>query len=298
MMTLSLRFLVCILLVLGSLPGGGRLSPVKKPAAPVIMDFNTRLLPGELHGWIVRPSQSAGGYIVEVTPIQKPKPGEGNYVQTALVRPEFDGNRWNDVLRVQLPEGSAALKVNIRVYETSRLPVLSAFETVLEPGVWHGFGLGDAGERRGYVAEVTPLEPGREGDVIEKIHCQPEYPGEWIDVLRLQIPESQPPLKVQVRVYEPSRLPVVMDFDTTLQPGDWQGYVVQPADARAGYVVEVSPLDDYDAAAEIALVQPEFDGKTWNDVLRVMTYSDRPPLRVNVRVYAVSPPQAAKNRLP
>jgi hypothetical protein len=125
--------------------------------------------------------------------------------------------------------------------------------------------------------------------VIEKIHFQPEYPGEWIDVLRLQIPESQPALRVKVRVYETSPLPVLMDFETTLQPGDWQGYDVQPSKAQAGYVVEVSPLEDFDAAAELALVQTEFDGKTWTDVLRVMTWADRPPLRVNLRVYGLQP---------
>ena len=50
-------------------------------------------------------------------------------------------------------------------------------------------------------------------------------------------------------------------------------------------MVEVSPLDNFDAAAEIGLVQPEWNGETWYDVLRVMTYANRPPLRVNVRVY-------------
>ena len=81
-------------------------------------------------------------------------------------------------------------------------------------------------------------------------------------MLRLSIPPSQKPLKVQVRVYETSGLPTIMDFDTTLEPGDWQGYGVQDAAARAGYVVEVSPLDNFDAAAEIGLVQPEWNGET------------------------------------
>jgi hypothetical protein len=64
--------------------------------------------------------------------------------------------------------------------------------------------------------------------------------------------------------------------------------VVLPAKTKAGYIVEVSPLEDFDAAVETALVQAEFDGKTWSDVLRVMAPGDRPALRVNVRVYAIT----------
>lgn len=289
MSTFIFRSLVGLVLALSSLLGGiappGRI----RPPSAVIADFNTRLQPGVYHGWVMRPSTADGGYIVEVTPLQKPHPNEGNYVQLARVLPEFDGIRWNDVLRVQLPEGSAALTVNIRVYETSRLPVLAEFETVLEPGVWHGFSLGSAAENRAYVGEVTPLSPGQEGDCIEKIHFQPEYPGEWIDVLRLQIPESQSSLKVHVRVYTSANLPVLSDFDTTLEPGAWQGYFVQPSKVKAGSLVEVTPLDDIDGAAELALVQTEFDGKTWNDILRLVTWEDRPPLRVNVRVYSITP---------
>lgn len=276
-----------ILLALGSLLTYSQAAAGARTAPPWLMNFNTRLMPGEFHSWVVRPSKAVGGYVVEVTPLQKPKPGEGNYVQTALVRPEFDGKRWKDVLHVQLPEGSAALRVNIRVYDTASWPVASEFDTVLEPGIWHGFQLGMSAEQRGYAAEVTPLEPGVKGDIVARIHIQPEYPGEWVDVLRLMIPEEQGPLAVHVRVYATTDLPVLSDFETTLNPGEWQGYAVQPAKVRAGYVVEVSPLDDMDAAAEIALVQPEFDGKTWTDVLRMMTYEDRPPLRVNVRIYAV-----------
>lgn len=260
-----------------------------RPPSAVVADFNTRLQPGVYHGWVMRPSSAEGGYIVEVTPLQKPRPNAGNYVQLARVLPEYDGASWNDVLRVQLPEGSAALTVNVRVYETSRLPVLTEFDTVLEPGVWHGFSLGQAAENRAYVGEVTPLEAGEDGDFISKIHFQPEYPGEWIDVLRLQIPETQHSLKVHVRVFTTANLPVAADFDTILEPGAWQGYFVQPSKVKAGTVVEVTPLDEIDGAAELALVQPEFDGKTWNDILRLITWEDRPPLRVNVRVYTITP---------
>ena len=66
------------------------------------------------------------------------------------------------------------------------------------------------------------------------LHIQPEYPGEWMDVLRLMIPEGQSPLAVHVRVYATTDLPVLSDFETTLNPGEWQGYALQPAKVRAG----------------------------------------------------------------
>lgn len=285
MIPIVLRLLVGVSILASTLLAGGGPEREKFAHFPVELNIVAVLQPGVMHHWTVRPSRANGGYVVEVTPLRPP--AEGNYIQYAKVLPVFDGRRWDDVLHVQLPDGVGPLKVNIRVYDMAALPLLTEFEAVLEPGVWHGWELGPASENRGYVADVTPMQGGNEGDRIEKIHFQPEYPGQWIDVLRLQIPETQEPLRVLVRVYETSRLPTIMDFDTILEPGVWLGYLVQPAQVRAGYIVEVSPLDDFDAAAEIALVQPEWDGETWNDVLRVMTYADRPPLRVNVRVYTV-----------
>jgi len=287
---LVLRLALVLALVAGLLGGGTSTAQAAKSDSPLLENINIRLLPGALHTWTLRPSAPGdGGYIVEVTPLQHPRPMAGNYVQYAVVRPEYDGEQWNDVLRVQLPDGSEALTVNIRVYETSGLPLMTEFEMVLEPGVWHGQWLNASSENHGYAIEVTPLDPGTTGDRLDRIHVQPELPwGEWGDILRLQA-ECAEPMRVLVQVYETNSLPVVMDMNTVLQPGDWVGSYVQPAKARAGYVVEISPLDFSDGVADKIIVQPEYDGQTWNDVLRIETWPDRQPWEVNIRVYAIAP---------
>ncbi len=287
---LIFRLVLALALTAGLLGGGTGAAQAAKRASPLFENINIRLLPGVLHTWTLRPSVTGdGAYIVEVTPLQHPRPMAGNYVQYAVVRPEYDGEQWNDVLSVQLPDGSEALTVNIRVYETSGLPLMSEFEMVLEPGVWHGQWLNPASETHGYAIEVTPLDPGTAGDRLDRIHVQPELPwGEWGDILRLQA-QCAEPMRVMVQVYETNSLPVVMDINTVLQPADWTGFYVQPARARAGYVVEITPLDFSDGVADKIIVQPEYDGQAWNDVLRIETWPDRQPWQVNIRVYAITP---------
>jgi len=287
---LVLSLALALAIAAGLLGGVKGAAETAKRTSPLLANINTRLMPGVLSTWTLRPSMPGdGGYIVEVTPLQHPRPMGGNYVQYAVVRPEYDGEQWNDVLRVQLPDGSEALTVNIRVYETSRLPLTAEFETVLEPGVWHGQWLNPASETHGYAVEVTPLDPGTAGDRLDRIHVQPEMPwGEWGDILRLQA-DCAEPMRVLVQVYETNSLPVVVDMNTVLQPGDWPGFYIQPAKTRAGYIVEVTPLDLGDGVAEKIVVQPEYDGRTWNDVLRIETWPDRQPWEVNIRVYEIKP---------
>jgi hypothetical protein len=79
------------------------------------------------------------------------------------------------------------------------------FETVLEPGIWHGFPLGPSSDACVYVAKIIPLEPAKDGSYIEKTVVQPESDGKrWTDVLRVMIPSAQEKLKVRVLVYKVS----------------------------------------------------------------------------------------------
>ncbi len=72
----------------------------------------------------------------------------------------------------------------------------------LEPGVWHGVGLGSASQEQAYLVEVDPLSPGQEGFRLEKVTVQPEFDGTaWNDVLRVMIPQDQPAMDVRVKVY-------------------------------------------------------------------------------------------------
>lgn len=254
------------------------------PSFPIVASFTTTLEPGVFHGFFLGFPNADHGYVAEITPL---RPAEA-VIEQFLVQPEFDGTQWNDVLRVQLRSTDAPLKVHIRAYETSPLPVFSAFATTLQPGFPHGFLLGDSTAERGFVTEITPLDS--EESVIEKYLVQPEFDGaNWNDMLRVQLRSIDAPLDAHIRVYEATDLPVVTEFTTTLLPGESHGFSLGDASADRGYITDISPLQASTDGAHIEryLVQPEFDGMQWNDVLRIQIPIDEPALEVHVRVYAV-----------
>jgi hypothetical protein len=233
-------------------------------------------------------ADTPGAYLVDVSPINASK--SGAFVERALVQPEYDGYQWNDVLRIMIPDGFKPLKVNVMVYRTADLPVITEIEETLQPGVWHGWGLGPCEQSQGYLVEVTPLEDSVDGAYIERAVVQPEFDGtQWNDVVRVMIPEWMPELRVQIRVYAVTELPVIAEFTTLLQPGEWQGHYLSRSKVHQGYVVETTPIyaDAQDGAhVQKAIVQVEYNGKKWNDILRLMIAENDPALEVHVRVYA------------
>jgi hypothetical protein len=247
--------------------------------------FTAILNPGEWTQEIIGPTTLEGGYVVDITPLNPAV--NGAHVEYKIL-PEFDGEQWNDVLWMLMPELSKPLKVKVEVFSTIDWPL--AFEGMLElmPGELHGFILQDAAALAGYVVEVDPLEPGSLGDTIEQAFVQPEFPGDWYDVLRIQIPQSQPPLTATVRVYKtPDYLPVQAEFDVHLEPGEWIGFVMGEAKDRTGYVIEVTPLNHEDNQILVYRVQPEYNGESWLDVARLMIPADRPATNVRIRIYNV-----------
>lgn len=252
----------------------------------VVADIDVVLQPGVRHGFWLAPSALNQGYLVEITP--RAPSVEGAYVGGWSVGPEFDGRQWNDVLRVELPAEFPALPVNIRVYPTARWPMAPEWETVLEPGVWHGFLLGPSSVDYGYVAEVTPLEPSVQGASVERCIVQPEFDGrQWNDVLRVQIPAGQPALRANVRAYRTSAALPATEFTATVLPGDWAGFRLGPSAQPGPYLVELTPVcaPAEGASLENYRVQPEFDGRRWNDVLRLQGWPNSEPLTLRVRVY-------------
>jgi len=249
-------------------------------------DFDTTLEPGVWHGWVMGPSSWCGGYIVEVTPLEPSD--NGAYVEEALVRPEFNRDGWNDVLRIRIPADQPPLKVNVHVYHICRLPVVADFEATLTPGDWMGWVVGPAEIDRGYVVEVTPLEPSVDGAYVAKALVQEEFFMEkWQDVLRAQIPEGMPDLKVHLRVYSTEREPIIGKYEIDLKPGEWTGIQLQPSMDKGWYIIEINPRQDPIGGefVERRAVRPEFDGISWYDVLRLQSPAEQQPLSVQVLVY-------------
>ena len=260
-----------------------------------VANLNATLEPGVLHSWVIGPSSMCGAYIVEVTP--KRPAVDGAYVQTAVVRPEYDGATWNDVLRVGIPPEHPPLKADLRVYQICELEVVFEAEETLIAGDWMGWIVGPASLDRGFVVEVTPLEPSVAGAYVEKAIVQEEhFMGAWQDVLRVQLAADLPDLRVHLRVFATDTLPVLAEYEIELQPGAWTGTLLRPSAGPGAYVVEINPCDEALAGefVERLSVQPEFNGKQWNDVLRLLTPADQPPLRVQARVYGWGIPPAGR----
>lgn len=288
-MNAARRFFAFILLVSGFFLTAAAPAPRGEAPVALVTNITAELKPGVYNTWTLQRSDAGGGYIVEVSP--KEPPVGGNYVETALVRSEFQRGRWKDVLRVKLPEGMGALKANLRVYQADHLPVVMDFETRLEPGVWHGWIIAPRDAERAYLVDVTPLEASTHGAYFETSRVQSEWNGEtWFDVLRLQLPVEQPSLLVRVQVYELTGQPAALDITTWLEPGDWPGWVVAPCKEKGGYLMKVTQVDPPVEGSFLGktVIQPEHDTRAWNDVLRLSVGPGSGRMQVRVRVYPVA----------
>jgi hypothetical protein len=171
-------------------------------------------------------------------------------------------------------------------------PLVAMFETVLAPGAWQSFIIAPCSRYGAYFVEVTPLEPGADGAYVENNGVLPVFDGlNWNDVLTLGLPEGFPPLRVQVRVFSTARLAAIGEFDDVLAPGEWQGYILGEAALNRGLAIELTPNEDSVAGATLArkVLQPEFDGVQWHDVLRLQIPADQPALSVHVRIFETGP---------
>lgn len=260
--------------------------------AGIFTDFVAVLHSGVWEKHVLGPAAFEGGYVVDITPLDGA--ADGTHVQHKVL-PEFDGEQWNDVLSMLIDEETDPLRVRVRVYTISDWPVAFQARLTLTPGEWQGHIVREAKEDGGYVIEINPLEPGQIGDTIEKTIVQMEYFMQtWYDVLRIIVPAAQQTMAADVKVYRtPPYLRVAAEYDVHLEPGNWPGYGVGLSKLDTGYVIEVTPVDfgpkdEMKGCISLFTVQPEFDGKTWNDVARLMEEPGWPvPADAHVRVYAV-----------
>jgi len=257
--------------------------------------FHATLEPGIWHSFYLGPSDAGAVYITDITPLNKSV--DGAYIQS-VVKPKCDGSEWNDMLEVLLPEPFPKQQVLITVYALSGLETRLDATDTLQPGIWQGYVIAPAADTTvAYLADIDPLEPAVTGASFERIYIHPEVPWDNIvqDVLRVQtqhwLPET---LDVRMRVYLAPDLPLVSDLYITLRQDDlWTGHVIGPSSLKRGYVVRAILLDP---GPEIQpsdlnqyIIQPEFDGRTWNDVLRIQAGNqgaDWEQVEYNIKVYA------------
>ena len=119
----------------------------------------------------------------------------------AGIVPMFSDGSWWDLQRLAFYGMLEPLTARVAAYKAPGEPA-ATFAIHLEPGAWHGIGLGPCSQEQAYVLESTRSIPGQEGYRLEKAVVQPEFDGKtWNDVLRVMIPEGQPAMDVTVKVY-------------------------------------------------------------------------------------------------
>lgn len=226
-----------------------------------------------------------GGYVVDISPLT----ASVNSASIAYqILPEFDGERWNDVLWMKLSNENKPLKVRVQVFSTIDWPVAFKGIVNLQPGIVNDFVIQDSSNLAAYVVEIDPLKAGIAGDTFSQALVLPKFTGAWYDVLRIQIPENQPALSANVRVYRtPDDLPVQAEFEVRLEPNDVSGLVMGDAKDRCAYLIEINPLVNQEIQIGKFQVQPEFNGKDWKDVARLMVSADSPATDVRIRIYQV-----------
>jgi hypothetical protein len=248
--------------------------------------FSTTLVSGHWKKFQLAPTTLDQGYLVDVTPQEAST--EGAEV-VSIVMPEYNGESWVDVLWLFQPKEAAPLPVYVKVYTTAGWPIAYHDQLSLEPGVWQGYIFGKASDPGGYVVEVSSQGTGAPGDTLQRIMVNPEFPGGWQDVLRIQTLPNQAPMQADVAIYRSPLSFLKTEATLHMQPGEWATGILGLAEEQAAYVMKVSPLSATDNQIESYGVEPVFMDGAWRDVYRLKIPADRPPMDVNVRVYAVTP---------
>ena len=248
------------------------------------------LLPGGWQAYQIGPSSSPWGYLVDVTPLEPAV--NGAHVEWKIL-PEYYGAQWVDVLWLRSPEILQPLPLLVDLISTEGWNVIYQADVELTSGDWAGFGMfpvrvGQDPPAAG-VLDINVTAPNQEpGTAIQAVRVQPEFPGEWLQVARLQLTGAKDKLPARLVYYNPGALAEQAFYlETTLSPGVWSGWSVSASEARQGYLVEVIPLEALDNEVANSVVQPEFNGQTWQDVLRVYVPEGRPRLDAIIRVYSI-----------
>lgn len=248
--------------------------------------YEISILPGGWQAYQIGPSKNEWGYLVDINP-HGPAP-KGVYIESKIL-PEVSGGQWVDVLWLRAPGMLVSLPVTVDLISSQGWEVTYQNYTKLTPGEWTGWGMFDNIEGCGGILDISPDNGNQTTGVsIQNYRVQPEYPGSWVQVVRVQLSKWANGQNAWLRYYAPGSLGVEqVNKMVTLSPGTWNGFVLAPSYFRQGYVVEVMPQELADSEVAFAVVRPEANGETWDDVVRVYVPEDRQPLDVLLRVLSV-----------
>ncbi len=260
-------------------------------SGPLAASFRLHLIGNAWSGVLLGQSSYPWGYLVDVTPLEPTN--DGDHVET-YIQNWFDGKRWVDTLFVGLPHPGSTLDVQVDVYTTQRWPVAFRKTLTFPASNSQEFFLGASSLEGAYVLDINPQKRLPAATVIVPAEIVPMFSdGGWWDLQRLAFYGMLEPLTARVAAYKAPGEPAAT-FEMHLEPGTWHGIGLGACSQEQAYVLEIDPLDPRQEGygqegyrLEKAVVQPEFDGKTWNDVLRVMIPEGQPAMDVTVKVYVI-----------
>ena len=278
-------------------PGKGQIARPQPTSTPVVTGLNSssplaaslrlHLIGNAWSGIFLGESQNPWGYLVDVTPLEKSI--DGAHIET-FIQTWFDGKKWVDYLFVGLPHPGISLDVQVDIYLTQGWPIAFQNKVDLEAAGSQQINLGKSTRVGAYILDINPLKTTVNAPAIIPSAVLPEFTdGSWWDVERLALIGFSQPVQAEIIAYQAPDLPV-STIKLHLEPGVWHGVGLGPASQEQAYLLEVDPLSPGQEGfhLEKAVVQPEFDGTTWNDVLRVMIPQGQPALDVTVKVYRLA----------
>jgi len=255
-------------------------------SGPLAASFQLHLIGNAWSGVLLGKSSYPWGYLVDVTPLEPSN--DGDHVET-YIQTWFDGKRWVDTLFLGLPHPGVTLDVQVDVYTTQGWFAVFRKKMTFPTGDSQEFYLGDSSLEGALVLDINPFYPSTASTAIIPASIVPEFSdGSWWDLQRLAFQGMPEPLTTRVAAYRAPGEPA-STFEMHLEPGTWHGIGLGPCSQEQAYVLEIDPLNPGQEGyrLEKAVVQPEFDGTTWNDVLRVMSPEGQPALDVTVKVYVI-----------
>jgi len=177
----------------------------------------------------------------------------------------------------------------------------SDFKSIIQPSDWRGFTLGETSNKIAYISKLTPRASATNGTYVQRTVVQSEFNGSnWNDVLRIETADTGVKFEADIRTFKIKKsidivqsdkiadLSISNEFQATLEPGVWSGFILGEKSKDIAYIPEITPISNAasnGAFVEKYTIQSEYNGTNWYDVLRMQIPQNQSSTPVNVRVY-------------
>lgn len=169
----------------------------------------------------------------------------------------------------------------------STSPRAASLPLHLNGDAWSEIFLGETNYPWGYLVDVNPLQPGKDGDHIET-YIKTWFDGtHWVDTLFVGLPHPGSSLDVQVDIYITQDWPIANKGKMTLPAAESYPFYLGRAAQDAVYVLDINPLSP--APSEVTIVpspvMPEYSDGVWWDRVQLRLEGVKEPFEVEIVAY-------------